>query len=129
MGIALDALIEWLLGGEPWVEYRTRIDLLDQPITDPQVASAKERMLNHPNIQALILELQNWPGTVISSHKSAGQSFHKLAFLADLGLTQEDAGMPEIINKVMANQSEEDPFTLLTNVPKQFGGSGKTQQT
>ncbi len=122
-------LIEWLLSGEPWVEYRTRIDLLSQPITDPQVASAKERMINHPNIQTLIGELHNWPGTVISSHKSAGQSFHKLAFLADIGATKNDAEMPEIISKVIANQSKEGPFALPTNVPKQFGGSGKTEQT
>jgi hypothetical protein len=24
-------VIEWLLQGEPWVQYRVRVDLLDQP--------------------------------------------------------------------------------------------------
>ena len=26
----LNKIIEWLLEGEPWVEYRTRVDLLEQ---------------------------------------------------------------------------------------------------
>ena len=32
-----DKTIEWLLQGEPWIEYRTRVDLLEQTETDPQV--------------------------------------------------------------------------------------------
>jgi hypothetical protein len=119
--------MDWLLAGEPWVEYRTRLDLLNQKETDSEVAAAKAKMLGHPKIVALVAELQAWPGTVISSHKSAGQPFHKLAFIADLGLNQNDPGIAEIIGKVMAHQSEEGPFTLPTNVPKHFGGSGKDE--
>ncbi len=29
--------IDWLLKGEPWVEYRARLDLLGQSEDDPQV--------------------------------------------------------------------------------------------
>ncbi|MCW4029186.1 MAG: hypothetical protein NWE92_06015 [Candidatus Bathyarchaeota archaeon] len=123
----MEKLMDWLLAGEPWVEYRTRLDLLNQKETDPEVAAAKTKMVGHPKIVALVAELQDWPGTVISSHKSAGQPFHKLAFLADLGLNQNDPGVAEIIGKVMAHQSEEGPFTLPTNVPKHFGGSGKDE--
>ncbi len=120
----MDNVVEWLLDREPWVEYRTRLDLLNQPNTAKEVISAKKRTLEDPKIKALLAELTNWPGTIISSHKSAGQSFHKLAFIADLGLTKNDPGILEIIGKVMANQSDEGPFTLSTNVPKHFGGSG-----
>jgi hypothetical protein len=37
----MDALIRWLIEGEPWVEYRTRVDLLDQSESD---ADEKEIM-------------------------------------------------------------------------------------
>jgi hypothetical protein len=127
MGSSMQTIIEWLLEGDPWVEYRTRRDLLKQSSSSPEVVSAKERMLNHPNVQALIDELKNWPGKVISSHKSAGQSFHKLSFLADIGLTIKDPGVDAIITKVMEHQSDEGPFTLSTNVPLHFGGSGEDE--
>lgn len=54
---------------------------------DESVIAVKKQMLGHPLVQGLIKELQEWPGLVLSSHKSAGQLYHKLAFLADLGLT------------------------------------------
>jgi len=123
----VDTVISWLLEGEPWVEYRTRIDLLRQPSNMGKVVSARERMLDHPKVQALLAELRDWPGTVISSHKSASQSFHKLAFITDIGLQHDDLGIPEIVNKVMENQSEEGPFQLPTNVPKHFGGLGNNE--
>ena len=34
--------IEWLLQGDPWIEYRTRLDLLDQTENDPQVITARK---------------------------------------------------------------------------------------
>ncbi len=120
-----DKIIEWLLQGEPWVEYRTRIDLLEQPTTSPQVITARKAMLADPKIKALLAELTDWPGTVLNSHKSASQSFHKLEFIADLGLNVSDAPVNKIAKKVMEHQSEQGPFQLTTNVPTHFGGSGK----
>ena len=74
---------------EPWVVYRTMLDLMELKENDPKVLKAKEQLLKHPLMQGLLEELQNWPGTVIASHKSAGQLYHKLAFLADMGLTTD----------------------------------------
>jgi hypothetical protein len=119
--------IKWLLEAEPYVQYRTRLDLLGEAENAPEVLKARQNMLNQPQIQALLKELLDWPGNVLNSHKSASQSFHKLAFIADLGLTKQDPIIPEIARKVMEHQSEEGPFTMPTNVPKHFGGSGETQ--
>jgi len=47
------------------------------------------QMKNDPRIVSLIDELRDWPGPRISSHKSANQFFHKLVFLADIGITIE----------------------------------------
>ena len=84
-------------------------------------------MLADPKIKALLSELADWPGTVLNSHKSASQSFHKLEFIADLGWNIDDAPDEKHVNKVMAHQSKQGPFQLPTNVPVHFGGSGKDE--
>ncbi len=119
--------IDWLLEGEPWIEYRTRRDLLGQSEGDTQVRLAREAMLANPQVRNLLSELSLWPGTVISSHKSAGQPFHRLTFIADLGLKAGDPGMDEIIERILEHQSSEGPFQLSTNIPTHFGGTGLDQ--
>ncbi len=119
--------IDWLLQGEPWIQYRTRRDLLEQREQDPQVKSARQSMLADPKIQKLVSELAGWPGVVIASHKSAGQPFHKLTFLADLGLTAEDPGMDGIIERILEHRSSEGPFQLPMDIPEGHGGTGKDQ--
>ena len=120
-----DKTIAWLLQGEPWVEYRTRVDLLGQSESDPEVSTARKTMLTDPKINALLAELADWPGVVLNSHRSASQPFHKLSFIADLGLTIDDLPVKKIVNKVMKHQSKQGPFQLPTNIPTHFGGSGK----
>ena len=117
-------IVEWLLQGEPWVEYRTRVDLLEQSENDSEVIRARKEMIKHPKIQLLLEELKTWPWTVLSSHKSASQPFHKLSFIADLGLNRDDPYVNEIIRKLYEHESDEGPFRLPMNIPKQFGGSG-----
>jgi hypothetical protein len=114
--------IDWLLAGEPWIEYRTRLDLLGQSTQDPQVIAARQAMVAHRSVQGLVAELANWPGTVIASHKSAGQPFHKLTFLADLGLTATDDGVDAIVTRILSHQSAEGPFQLPMTISAQYGG-------
>jgi hypothetical protein len=123
----MHAPIDWLLEGEPWVVYRTRLDLMGQSEEDPQVRSVRQAMLENTQIRSLLAELSGWPGTVISSHKSAGQPFHKLTFIADLGLQASDPGMDVIITRILKYQSSEGPFQLPTNIPVHFGGTGQDQ--
>ena len=123
----MNETIKWLLEGEPWVEYRTRVDLLEQSESELEVIDARKKMINHPIIQSLLEELRNWPGTVVSSHKNASQCFHKLSFLADLGLKRDDPQINEIVEKVFEHKSDEGPFQLPMNIPTHFGGSGKDE--
>jgi hypothetical protein len=117
--------IEWLLAAEDWIAYRTHLDLLDRPEDDPQVRAARKSMLADPKIQALVDEMEKWPGTVLNSHKSASQPFHKLAFIADLGLNVDDPPVKQIVKRIMNHQSSEGPFQLPMNIAVQYGGSGK----
>ena len=110
---------------DPWVRYRGLADLAEYDKTHDAVAAARSAMITHPLIQSLILELQSWPGVVLSSHKSASQHYHKLAFLADLGLTREDPGIPEILDRVLSHINEEGLVTLPMVIPTHYGGSGQ----
>ncbi len=124
---AMTEVLTWLLEGDPWVQYRTRVDLLGQADNDPAVIAARTAMINHPQIQEIITELSNWPGAVLKSHKDAKHPIHKLTFLADLGLKADDPGMDIIIQKILSHQTGEGPFQVLTNIPTHFGGSGKDE--
>ncbi len=125
MDIQKEPVISWLLEGNPWVQYGTRLHLLGQNLSSPEVAQARQAMLTNPFTTRLITELQGWPGLTISSHKSAGQLFHKLAFAAHIGLTRDDPGMDTIIDDILAHQDPDGPFQLRSNTPTHFGGSGE----
>jgi hypothetical protein len=119
--------IDWLLEGEPWIEYRTRLDLMGQTEQDPQVKFVRKTMVANPQVQNLVTQLSEWPGKVIASHKSANQPFHKLTFIADLGLKAADPGMDKVISRILEHQSGEGPFQLPMNIPTHFGGTGQDQ--
>ena len=123
----MEKLTEWLLAGPPWVEYRTRLDLLGESEDTPEVVQSRQAMLAHPQVQALVAELADWPGSVLSSHKSAGHPIHKLTFLADLGLKVSDPGMELIVERILEHRADTGPFQVLMNISPQIGGSGKDE--
>ena len=123
----MDETIEWLLEGSAWVEYKTRLDLLFQDKENEDVIESRKRMLHCPEIKSLIAELQDWPGSVLTSHKNAGHLIHKLTFLADLGIRNDDLGVGEIIGKIFRHRSPQGPFQVLMNIPSKFGGLGTDQ--
>ena len=84
-------------------------------------------MLANDQILNLITELSGWPGTVISSHKSASQPFHKLTLLADFGLSVNDPGVGTIVSRILEHRSPEGPFQLPMNIPTHYGGTGQDQ--
>ncbi len=119
--------IDWLLQGEPWVQYRARIDLLGESATSSRVAQARKAMLAHPQVQSLVNDLSRLHDTVISSHKSAGHPLHKLVFAADLGLRTRDSGIRPVVDDILKHRAPDGPFQVLMNIPVHFGGSGKDQ--
>ena len=120
-------VIHWLLEGDPWVVYRTRLDLLRQDPESVEVKSAYAEVLAHQKIQIILDELSAWPGEALKSHKKAGHLLHKLVFIADIGLTVEQPQVNSIVESVLNLASPEGPFQILVNLPKPFGGSGQDQ--
>ncbi len=83
-----------------------------------------ERLLLDDRIVSLVSRLAAWPGPVLSSHKSAQQFFHILAFVADLGLSVEYPGVRDVIQKVLSCRDEEGIPCLPMNIGKAYGGNG-----
>jgi hypothetical protein len=123
----MDRLTEWLLAGPPWVVYRTRLDLLGEAEDASEVQQARQAMLTHPQVQQLVAELADWPGSVLSSHKSAGHPLHKLTFLADLGLRAGDPGLDSVIERVLEHQANTGPFQVLMSIAPHYRGSGEEE--
>lgn len=117
-------LTTWLLDSEPWIEFRTRIDLLDQKLDESQVKQAYKAVLSYPSISNLIDELSEWPGPILKSHKKAGHFLHKLGFLADIGLKADSPGVEKIIKRIAEHRSPEEPFEVMVNINPRYGGSG-----
>ncbi len=125
--MSTNRITDWLMGGPPWVQYRTRIDLLGQLENDAEVAATRKAMLTHPDIQMLLSELVRWPGSALKRHNEAGHLLHKLVFIADLGVRVGDYGVDKIVERIMEHRSEDGAFQTLSNVSPQYGGSGKDQ--
>ena len=108
----MNETIRWMMEGPPWVEYRTRIDLLEQPEDAPEVIRARQAMLEDPQVKSLVAELAVWPGNPTTGVSQAVHPLHKLVFLADIGITTADPGVEEIINRILAHRSPEGVFTV-----------------
>jgi hypothetical protein len=123
-------LLDWLLNSdEPWTRYRTLVDLLDRPESDPDVTATRAAMLTHPHVQELIGAAATWPGGPIKRHNDASHALHKLTVLAEMGVRADDPGMPEIMRATMAHVSDSGALLSLLNIAPAFGGTGQDTWT
>lgn len=118
----------WLLTSpEPWTRYRTQVDLLGMPESNPEVIAARSEMLAHPQVRNLILAASGWGEYPIKRHNDASHPIYALSTLADFGLRVSDPGMDVVIEQVIAHQSVQGAFQSRVNIPQAFGGSGEDQ--
>jgi hypothetical protein len=123
-------VIQWLLESEePWIRYRTLMDLLDRTEDDPEVQAVRAEMLAHPQVQALIAETANWGDRPLKRHNDASHSIYKFSTLADFGVRADDDAMAAGIKAAMAHQSPEGAFQTVVNIPERYGGTGEDTWT
>jgi len=120
----IDSLIH---ATEPWVVYRALIDLAGYATTDRRVVQAKQDLMAHPLIKNMVEDLAQWPGVVIDSHKSAGQLYHRLVFLADLGITKDDADFSHLVGELAQSVSKEGLVRLPRDASPNYGGPPQKQ--
>jgi hypothetical protein len=93
----------------------------------PKVIASRQAIFKHPKVMGLVHELAEWPGYPLKRHNDADHLIHKLAFLADMGLTKGDPGIEKIITRILALESLEGPFQIVMNVHPRYGGRGEDQ--
>lgn len=126
--VTMQDIMKWLLDSdEPWTRYRTLLDLEVLPPNDPVVQQARQAMLSHPQIQALIATAATLGDTPLKRHNDAAHPLYSLATLADFGLRYPDPGITSILDNVMDRQSAEGAFQTLCNISPKFGGTGVNQ--
>jgi hypothetical protein len=120
-----ESSLAYVLGAEPWTAWTARSVIPGCGGSRKEDEELRKASVASPLVQALVTELKQWPGKVLSSHKSAEQSFHKLALAVSLGLRRDDPGADEIASLVMSNVSTEGPFGLPMKIGEAYGGSGE----
>ncbi len=119
--------VTWLLSGEPWLVYNTRVEILGEDPNSPALRDVYLDLVFHEKIQSLLADLAAWPGETLKSHKKAGHTLHKLVFLADLGLRRGTPAVDALADRVLSRTAPEGPFQIMVNLPKHFGGSGEDE--
>jgi len=126
----MNAVIEWLANStEPWTRYRTLVDLLELPETEPDVIKARQEMLSHPDVRGLIETAATWGETTLKRHNDASHPIYAISTLADFGVRTTDPNMKLVADKILAHQSPEGPFQTVINIPKAFGGDSTDHWT
>jgi len=99
----------WLLAGEPWVVYRTLIDLLGKDEKEKAVITAKKAIPRHPFIKKIFegLNKDGYWGTPKDIHTwwpKKETTFWILPMLADFGFTIEDKRIARACEYVFSTQ-------------------------
>lgn len=85
----------------------------------------RQALYQNTGVLAVIEQLQDWPGEVISSHSSARQYFHLLSFLAEIGVGQDHPGIQAVISTILSSLDENGVPTLHATLPGQQSDSGR----
>jgi hypothetical protein len=117
---------EWILAeGQPWARVIALRDLLGHAPGDSDLKAAQEEMLAHPLVVGLLAEVSAWPGRALKRHNDAAHPLHKLAALAEFGLTRAHPQIAPAVDFILAYPSEEGVFQTMLHVPERYGGDGK----
>ncbi len=107
--------IDWLLSGEPFVQYRTLIDLLDKKENDQEVKATKKLFCEDRLIKK-IFDKQNkdgyWgtPKDIYIWWPRKDTTFWLLGILADFGFTKEDKKIGRACEYVFSTQHSSGGF-------------------
>jgi len=109
----------WLLDApEPYIRYQA------QRLFDP--GSADRGLLDDdPFIQRNLAIAGGWRSEVVTRHDKPDLFFHRLAMLADLGVTSETRGVASLVEDLIGNFAPDGTFPVNIMIPKAFGGSGE----
>jgi len=105
----------WLLDGEPWVVYRTLVDLLSRSDNDEQVVAARKAIPEHPLVKKIFERMNRdgyWgkPKDIHTWWPRKDTTFWILPMLADFGLSVADEGVAKSCEYVLSTQLPSGAF-------------------
>lgn len=110
---------EWLMAApEPYIRYQAQ-RLLSPKKADPALLD------RDPFIRANIKAVSRWRKEILTRHDKPDLFIHRLAMLADLGVTRDTAGARAIIEDLLENIAPDGVFRQNIMIPRVFGGSGE----
>lgn len=108
--------IDWLLESNSWTSYRSLIDLLDKSEDSTEVLNAKHRLDKDLLITKLINDSNQWFPVNTTRHDDSKLAHYKLRLLADLGFTNKDIRIQQIIDKAIEHK-ENGLFSIRQTLP------------
>jgi len=110
---------EWLMAApEPYIRFQSQ-RLLSPKKADPGLLDGD------PFIRANLKAVSGWRKEVLSRHDKPDLFIHRLAMLADLGVTCKTAGAGPVVESLLENIAADGTFRQNIMIPQAFGGSGK----
>jgi len=86
-------------------------------------------LLEDPFIQKTIESLEDLLGEILKAHNRPQLGMHRLALLSELGIRAEDPGMAGVVDYLLGMINGDGIPESIIELPKVFGGSGKTEQS
>jgi hypothetical protein len=117
----------WLLQSNPWTGYRTMTDLLEIPVSHPDVSRRKAELLKDVQVRELAEEVKDWISTAPTRNNDPNISYFKLRMLADFGITEEDLDLSLAIEKATEHVID-DMFAIRGDFPEQPAGGEKYEE-
>ena len=106
--------LRWVLASaEPWTRYRALLDIGNRSLDEALVREAREEMVLHPAVVALVERANEWPGYPLKRHNDAAHPLYAIATLADFGLDCSDRAIGQLTDKIMGHFDGEGFETLL----------------
>lgn len=122
-GSGMDETITLLLEqGEDWLQFAVRHSLLRDD-DGPALEDARNRALRDPKIMALLRDVADFHGTLVTSHKNAGLPLHKLTFLLDLGFGLEVPQIASAVEAILAHRDPRGVYQSVSRIPVRYGGT------
>ncbi len=120
MPISADTL-QWIRE-EPLARH---LSFLDDPLVcGRSMGETRKELFSIPAFRRLVSEVGADPWPPINSHRSADHPLHKLSFLAELGLDDEDLGLSDKLDRIIATTGGDGMLGLPMRIPRRYGGQG-----
>jgi hypothetical protein len=113
---------QWLLAApEPYIRYQV-LRLLEPERADTGLLD------EDPFIGETIRGLADWREDTLTRHDKPGHFLHRLAMLADLGVTARTDGAGPLVKQLLTNIRSDGSFPIRIMLPTVFGGSGEAEE-